>query len=646
MDEIKKGKLKIFFGYCAGVGKTYAMLQEAHVKKKEGVDVIIGYVERHDRCETTALMDGLEQIEDQQIQYHNITLHEFNLDAALQRKPELILVDELAHTNAIGSRHPKRYSDIQELLHAGIDVYTTVNVQHLESLHDVVASITRILVNERIPDKIFDMADSVELVDLEPEDLIKRLNEGKIYKKTQAKRALENFFLKDNLIALREIALRRCADRVNKIASLSTRAYTKEHILVCLGSSPSNEKVIRTASRMAAAFHGEFTALFVETPNSDSMDDDSKAQLKTNIHLAQELGASVVSVFGEDAAEQISEYAKISGISKVVVGRSSHKRSMFSSNTLVDSLTNLAPNLDIYIIPDKNTKEGYNQKALRHRSTPIFNMLDTLITVSILTVTTIVGLIFANVGYTEANIIMVFLLAVLLISFLTTSKFYGIASSVLIVFTFNFFFTEPRFTFQAYDHAYPVTFAVMLIVSIITNTITRKSRQQSRANATQARRMEILLETSQKLQLANSMSEIASETCIQLYRLLDRIIIIYSVKDGILQPPILYHENLTDEMEARYTTSNEQAVAQWVFRNNKNAGASTQTLPAAKGLYYSIRMRDKVFAVVGIALEQNEQLFPFERSLLAAMLNEIALAMDAMMKDTNTQDTPQIVEGI
>lgn len=646
MEKNKKGKLKIFFGYCAGVGKTYAMLEAAHAKQKEGVEVVIGYVERHDRSETIALMEGLEQIEDKQIQYHNITLHEFNIDAALQRKPQLMLVDELAHTNAIGSRHPKRYSDIQELLHAGIDVYTTVNVQHLESLHDVVASITRILVNERIPDKIFDMADSVELVDLEPEDLIQRLNEGKIYKKSQAKRALENFFIKDNLIALREIALRRCADRVNKIANISTRAYTKEHILVCLSASPSNAKVIRTASRMAAAFHGEFTALFVETPNSETMDEDSKLQLKSNIQLAQELSASVVSVFGEDAAEQISEYAKISGISKVVVGRSSHKRSIFSNNTLVDSLTARSPNLDIYIIPDKNTKDGFNEKALRHRPATVFNMVDTLISVTVLTIATIVGLIFANVGYTEANIIMVFLLAVLLVSFLTTSKVYGIVSSVLIVFTFNFFFTEPRFTFQAYDHTYPVTFAVMLIVSIITNTITRQSRQQSRANAMQARRMEILLETSQKLQLADSMAQIASETCIQLYRLLDRVIIIYSVKDGVLQPPILYHENLTDEIEAKYTTSNEQAVAQWVFRNNKNAGVSTHTLPAAKGLYYSIRMRDKVFAVVGIAMAPHEQLSPFEKSLLAAMLNEIALAMDAMMKDTSFHEHLPEAEGI
>lgn len=641
----KKGKLKIFFGYCAGVGKTYAMLSEAHLRKKEGIDIVIGYIERHDRDETIALMDGLETIPEKQIHYHNIDLHEFDIDMALQRKPKIILVDELAHTNATGCRHQKRYSDIQELLHAGIDVYTTVNVQHLESLHDVVASIARILVNERIPDKIFDMADSVELVDIEPNDLMQRLQEGKIYKKNQAKRALENFFMKDNLIALREIALRRCADRVNKIANMTTRAFSKEHIMVCLSSSPTNAKVIRTASRMAAAFHGEFTALFVETEHDEEMEDDKKAQLKSNIALAQELGASIISVFGDDIAQQISEYAKISGISKIVIGRSSNKRKLFGYTNLVDALTDQSSNLDIYIIPDRHTNQRYDSHMRNHHLS-MWNMVDTLITLFILVVATGIGILFAQAGYTEANIIMIYLLAVLLISFFTTSRIYGIIAAILIVFTFNFIFTEPRFTFQAYDKAYPVTFAVMLFVAIVTNTITRQLRQQNRVNALQARRTEILLETSQKLQLADTMAEIAKETCIQLYRLLNRTIIIYSVKDNTLQPPILYHEDLSEEEETIYTSSNEQAVAQWVFRNNKNAGVSTHTLSAAKGLYYAIRLRDHIYAVAGIAMKPGDSLSPFEKSLLTAMLNEIALAMDSMSKNDHKEVIPEIQDGI
>ncbi|MEG0526464.1 MAG: DUF4118 domain-containing protein [Longicatena sp.] len=646
MNTEKKGKLKIFFGYCAGVGKTYAMLAAAHEKKKEGVDVIIGYVEKHARAETIAMMDGLEEIPVAAIPYKDIVLHEFDLDAALKRKPELILVDELAHTNAATSRHPKRYSDIQELLHAGIDVYTTVNVQHLESLQDVVASITRIRVNERIPDKVFDQADQVELVDIEPDDLIKRLEEGKIYKKPQVSRALENFFMKDNLVALREIALRRCADRVNMIASSTTKAFTKEHIMICLSPSPSNAKVIRTAARMAAAFFGEFTAIYVETPDSEKLGDDQIKLLDDNIRLAHQLGANVVSVFGEDVAEQISEYAKIGSISKIVIGRSFNKHSLFSKATLVDRLTSLAPDIDIYIIPDKNTKEGHNERGNYHRKAPIFNLMDSMITIAFLIVTTLIGLWFHHMGYTEANIIMIYILAVLLISFLTRSRFYGISASFLIVFIFNFFFTFPRFSFQAYAKSYPVTFVIMLMVALITNTLTRKGRQQTRALALQAHRTEVLLEASQKLQLANTMSDVAKETCLQLHRLLNKTIIVYSVKDEKLQAPIVYNDNLTEEEELLYSSPNEQAVAQWVFKNNKKAGVSTSTLPAAKGLYFSVRMKEHVFAVIGIAMESNELLPPFEKSLLTALLNEVALVMESVSKHPYHKVVHEPVDGI
>ena len=251
--KIKKGNLTIFFGYCAGVGKTYAMLNAAQQKSVEGVDVVIGYIEPHERKETTDLTYGLEKIEKKEINYKNHLFLEFNLEAALERHPQLILVDELAHNNAPTSTHKKRYSDVEELLRAGIDVYTTVNVQHLESLHDVVESITRIKVNERIPDHIFDEAYDVKLVDIEIEDLIIRLKEGKIYNPLQAKRALNHFFVKDNLIALREIMLRRCADRINLYANNENKPFLKEHILVCIGTSPTNQKVIRTASKMAQA---------------------------------------------------------------------------------------------------------------------------------------------------------------------------------------------------------------------------------------------------------------------------------------------------------------------------------------------------------------------------------------------------------
>lgn len=627
---MKQGQLKIFFGYCAGVGKTYAMLEAAHDRMQQGMDVVIGYIEKHDRRDTIALMQGLECIPLKTVDYRGVTLEEFDLDKALQRHPQLILVDELAHTNVQGSRHPKRYSDIQELLHAGIDVYTTVNVQHLESLQDVVTGITRVQVQERIPDDVFDDADQVELVDIEPDELIERLKKGKIYHKTAAQQALHNFFARDHLIALREIALRRCADRVNRRVSLKDRKSTREHILLCLSPSRSNAKVIRTAARMASAFFAEFTALYVESGDGEELSRTDLEQLEQNRHLAQRFNANVVSVAGEDIARQISEYAKISGVSKIVIGRSSPRRHS-RAKTLIDQLTMLAPDLDIYIIPDAQvTASRTKKRSLPHSFQ--FNHRDFYITALLFLTSTGINLFMYHFQLPEANIIMVYLLAIVLISCFTGSRIYGLSVSLLIVALFNFFFTAPRFSMEAYDPAYAMTFAVLFIVSFIISTLTRTMRSQLKVNALQAHRMEILLETSQQLQLAQTMAELGEEAVRQLYKLLNRTIIIYGVKNGTLQDPVIYHEHLCEEEEQRFLSENERAVAQWVLKNNRKAGVSTSTLPTAGALYYSIRKKDQVYAVVGIALQQKEVLSPFERSMLATMLNEIALAMDSMSK--------------
>lgn len=634
---MKQGQLKIFFGYCAGVGKTYAMLEAAHDRMQQGIDVVIGYIEKHDRKDTIALMQGLECIPLRIVDYHGVTLQEFDLDNALQRHPQLILVDEYAHTNVQGSRHPKRYSDIQELLHAGIDVYTTVNVQHLESLQDVVAGITRVQVQERIPDDVFDDADQVELVDIEPDELIERLKKGKIYHKTAARQALHNFFARDHLIALREIALRRCADRVNKRVSLKDRKSTREHILLCLSPSRSNAKVIRTAARMASAFFAEFTALYVESGDGEELSREDLEQLEQNRHLAQRFNANVVSVAGEDIARQISEYAKISGVSKIVIGRSSPRRHS-RAKTLIDQLTMLAPDLDIYIIPDAQvTASRTKKRSLPHSFQ--FNYRDIYITVLLFLTSTGINLFMYHVQLPEANIIMVYLLAIVLISYFTGSRIYGLSVSLLIVALFNFFFTAPRFSMEAYDPAYAMTFAVLFIVSFIISTLTRAMRSQLKVNALQAHRMEILLETSQQLQLAQTMAELGEAAVRQLFQLLNRTIIIYGVKNGTLQDPVIYHEHLSEEEEQRFLSENERTVAQWVLKNNRKAGVSTSTLPYANALYYSIRKKDQVYAVVGIALQQKEVLSPFERSMLATMLNEIALAMDSMCKQNHRRRT-------
>ena len=370
-----RGCLKIFFGYAAGVGKTYAMLKAAHEAKQRGIDVIAGYIEPHARPKTAALLPGLEVLPSKSVPYNGITLREFDIDAALQRKPQLILVDELAHTNADGSRHAKRYQDIKELLYAGIDVYTTVNVQHIESLNDMVASITGVFVRERIPDSIFDQADQVELVDIEPQELIERLKEGNVYRESQAKRAVNNFFTVENLTALREIALRRCADRVNILTENSRIKshgdyHTDEHILVCLSSSPSNAKLIRTAARMANAFRSDFTALFVETPAFSAMKAEDKKRLQDNVHLARQLGAKIETVYGDDIPLQVAEFARLSGVSKIVIGRSAAaKKHLFSKPTLTEKLIAHAPNLDVHIIPD-TTSPHVSYLSLIHISEP------------------------------------------------------------------------------------------------------------------------------------------------------------------------------------------------------------------------------------------------------------------------------------
>lgn len=628
--EQKYGKLKIFFGYCAGVGKTYAMLNETQQKSVHGVDVVIGYIEPHDRKETTDLMYGLEQIEKKKIIYKNRVFYEFNLDAALKRHPELILVDELAHTNVHGSRHKKRYSDIEELLRAGIDVYTTVNVQHLESLYDIVESITRIKVNERIPDHIFDDADDVKLVDIEIDDLINRLKEGKIYHQKQAQRALENFFIRDNLTALREIALRRCADRINLITAKQNKSFLKEHIMVCLGTSPTNQKVIRTAARMAQAFHADFTALYVETSQSKNMQKKQLNQLQSNLTLARHLKADIVSTYGDNIAYQISQYAKTSNVSKLVLGRSYQKPSLIKKGTIVDQLTKATPNLEIFIIPDTNStaqKTHLNFKKLTE-----FSLRETLITLFILSITTLIafGLYYFNLNIT--NIILLYVLASCIIGMTTFYPIYNLIGTFISIILIDIFFIEPRFSLTVASKEYPLMLLVMIIVSVSISTMGHRLKKENALASMHSYSMDILLQISQRLQVAKSYDDIMQETCYQLNKMLNRTIIFYPVKNKELQSPVIYGTNINSKIKSILTSYDELAVAKWVFINNKNAGATTNTLPKAKAWYLAIRKNNIVYAVVGIVIKEDDDLIPYEKTLLKAILNEIVLAIDSIKK--------------
>ena len=531
----ERGKLKIFFGYAAGVGKTYAMLDAARSEQKTGTDVVLGYIEPHSRPDTMALAEGFESIPVKKVPYRSMILNEFDLDAALSRCPALILVDELAHTNAPGCRHLKRYLDIEELLDAGINVYTTLNVQHLESLNDIVASITRITVKERVPDYIFDEATQVELVDIEPDVLIERLNAKKIYKEDQAKRALNHFFTKENLVALREIALRRIADKVtHEIESSRSKtgdtSYVGEHILVCLSSSPSNAKVIRTAARFAGAFHASFTALFVETPHTRELTEKNRARLRQNLKLAEQLGAEIATVYGNDVAYQIAEYAKASGVSKIILGRSASKPDLFfSGSNFVDRLIALAPNMDIYIIPVNASPRRYKPADVKMKVR--LNAADVLKTLGVLVLCTLLGFLFYNFHIMQINIITIYILGVLIISSNTNGKIYGLVSSVLSVLAYNYFFTEPKFTLNAYDADYPITFLIMLIASLITSSLTAKVRRQARAASVNAHRTSVLLETSRELQKESELSRIIEKSSQQISKLVNRPVLFFPVAE-------------------------------------------------------------------------------------------------------------------
>ena len=625
---VASGQLKIFFGYAAGVGKTYAMLEAAHHAKREGIDVVVGYVEPHARPETLALLDGLEVLPTMETDYRGIKLREFDLIGALDRHPQLILVDELAHSNVPGCRHMKRYQDVEELLQAGINVYTTVNVQHLESLNDLVSSITGVVVNERIPDYVFDRASQVELVDIEPSDLEKRLREGKIYRAQQAKRALQNFFTTENLAALREIAMRRTADQLNRSAVSKGKeksAKAGEHILICLSSAPSNAKVIRAAARMSEAFHSGFTALFVQTPETKELSGENIKRLRSNLRLAEQLGAQIATVYGTDPAEQIAEYARVSGVTKIVMGRMNHKQNpILRKKSLADRLIEQT-DLDVYIIPDRQPIYKRPMQKVR-RSKERFSIRDLGTTLLCLLLATVLGFGFYQAGFSESNIITVYILGVLLTAVSTNGHLYGAASSLISVAAFNFFFTEPRFSFQATDPSYPVTFLIMLTSSIIASSLASRVKTQASMAAEKSYYTELLLESSQKLQTVRTEWDCLRLTAEQLSRLFDR--------------PVLYALSSPEtELSFRIEPADEQAlvaglstedigVAKWVQKNNKHAGATTNTLPDSKWLFLSVRGTRGPMGIVGIPISGYPVPDAFEKNLMIAILGECGLSQE------------------
>nr|WP_279233285.1 sensor histidine kinase KdpD [Hathewaya massiliensis] len=634
-DQSIRGKLKIFFGYSAGVGKSYAMLREAHDLKKDGKDVVIGYIEPHARPETMALLEGLEIIEPKTINYKGIILKEFDLDKALVRKPEIILVDELAHSNVTTERHRKRWQDIEELLDMGIDVYTTLNVQHIESLNDIVESITHVFVRETIPDKIFDNADKVELIDIEPTELLKRFSEGKIYSREQTKKAFKNFFTMNNLFALREIALRRTADRVNyEVESVRlskgqiTVVPTADSILACIGNSSSSSRIIRTAARMAEAHHSKWIALYVETTKSQKLSKEEKEKLTANFNLAEELGGEIVTLYGDNIAEQIIEYAKFRNVTKIIISKNHRKLNNFFNfyaKDIVDNIMDSNSYIDVYVIPNSTHNKKISRLKLRERINYKISFKEVLISILIMLITTITSIIFDRLGFSEANVIMIFILGVIIVHIETTGYTLGIICSTLGITIFNYFFTEPRYSLEFFDKSYLATFPIMLAVTFIIGTLTNKIQKEARNSSLREKRTQSLYRVSRKLLSATCTADVVVIGIKYMSRLLERNVVCYLVKENKLSTPFIY--NLDKKGKNDIILNNEEeAAAHWTFLNDKESGAGTNTFYGLKGYYMPLKSQGKILGVIGISCA-NGILQPEQKFIFETVASQISIAL-------------------
>lgn len=626
-----RGRLKIFFGYSAGVGKTYAMLSSARALEMKRGDVLVGYVEPHGRPETEAVLLGLDILPYRSVIYRGITLREFDLDAALARKPKLVLVDELAHTNADGCRHAKRWQDVLELLDAGIDVYTTVNVQHIESLNDVVGKITGIAVRETVPDSVFDRASDIELVDLPPHELLERFAEGKVYVPEQAQRAAERFFRKETLVALRELALRKTAEIVNRQVEAGRRALpskpiwaTRERLMVAVGPSPTSARLIRSTRRMATELRAPWIAVAVERPSEGAMSEAARSNLDANLRLAESLGAEIVSVHRESVADAIVDVAKDRGVTRLVVGKTSEPRwKQLLRLSIVDRVVRRSGDIDVLVIrgepeaPEPRREPMAGERYLPTKGDEFFsNMLMASVA---LIVTLLIGLGLREIGVSEPNIIMVFLLGVVVIAYLA-GRLAAAILAVACVFAFNFFFTEPHFTFVVHDLQYLVTFSVMLLVGLVVSGLVGRVRMQAEAAEHRADANDILYRVASRLASTTGWAQIA----IEALQVLDEVLKLDAVI--FFREPAGLGAGMGDSVLMSSPT--ERAVASWVLEHGTEAGLGTATLPDAGAWYLPLSPRaGETMGVLG--LKPKGTVFDFgQRRVLQSVAVIIAQAAE------------------
>ncbi len=631
-EEGRVGKLRIFVGAAPGVGKTYEMLQTARARKKDGYDIVVGVVETHGRRETEALLEGLEIVARRTIEYQGHRLDEMDIDAIIARRPQIVLVDELAHTNAPGSRHPKRYLDVDELLNHGIDVYSTVNIQHIESLNDVVAQITRVRVRETVPDSVFDRADAVELVDLTPDDLIQRLKEGKVYIPAQAERALEHFFSPANLTALRELALRRTADRVDEqlLMQMQARAIpgpwaAGERVLICVSEDPRAAGLVRFTKRLADRLHAPWTALYVETRRSSQLSEEERDRIADTLRLAQALGGEPITMPGGERriADDVIAFARSNNITQIIIGKSARSRWFeILHGSVVHDLVRRSGNISVHVIAgDEIAAEPLPRKTVRAAERPttidprsyIFSLLAVVLALG-------VGrLIEPWLGI--ENVDLVFLTAIVAVA-VRFGLWPSLTASVAASLCYNFFFLPPLYTFTIADPTNVAAFIFFTFMAALVSNVAARVRTQAVVATGRARTTESLYSFSRKLAGVGSLDDVLWATAYQTALMLKVRVVLLLPEDGSIGVKAGYPpEDILDQADL--------AAAKWAWENNRPAGRGSETLPGARRLFLPMRTGRGAVGVVGIDSDKPGPLLdPDQRRLLDALIDQAALAIE------------------
>lgn len=644
IEQEKRGRLTVFLGAAAGVGKTYAMLEAAQERLKEGVDVVVGWVETHGRAETEALLEGLPIVPPRRLIYRGKEFLEMDLDALLSRRPALALVDELAHTNIPGSRHAKRYQDVEELLNAGIDVYTTLNIQHLESLNDIVAQITGIRVRETVPDRILETAE-IQLIDVPPEELILRFKEGKVYVPEMAEEALRRFFRPGNINALRELALRYAARRVDRQLENYMRAHgipgpwpAGERVMVCVSPSPFSARLIRVARRMAEGLEAEWLAVYVDTPGRFPSREEEKERLAKNLRLAEELGAETITLSGEDVAEEILELARKRNVTHIVIGKPLHSRFWeLIHGSVVDKVIRHSQGISVHVIPGKYQPldKSYFPSITRPLSWTFYaGALGAALIVAGFCV-------WWRYSLGLVNIAMLFLLPVLF-----SAVRWGVGPAVVAAIggflLFDILFVPPTGSFSVSDLRYIISFIIFVLVALFTGTLSNRLKAEVKSCRERGDRLAALYSLSRDIAAVAELEPLLEKITQKVAETLERpVALLLPDKEGKLQISASsrdYEKNFWDE--------NERAVATWVFKNGHKAGRGTDTLSGAGGLYLPLQAGEGVQGVLGISLKGSlKGLQPEQLRLAEAFAGLAALAITRLKLQREAQEARFLAES-